>query len=314
MSSLAIIFPGQGSQSMGMLADLASEHAVVEETYATASNVLGYDLWQLVQQGPEEALNQTDKTQPAILAAGVAVWRIWQSKGGATPAFFAGHSLGEYTALVCASVLSFESAVELVAERGRLMQDAVPAGQGGMAAVLGLDDEAVRQLCTDAANGEVLSAVNYNSPGQVVIAGTANAVGRAIEGAKNAGAKRAIMLPVSVPSHCELMKPAADKLKEKLDNVEFSDSQIPVINNVDVSVGKSADDIRDALVRQLYNPVRWVETIQTMANNGVSTVIECGPGKVLAGLNKRIDRQMNVLPVMDQASLRKALTTTGESN
>ncbi len=306
--SVAFVFPGQGSQSVGMLAELAGEYSIVGETFAEASEALGYDLWQLVQDGPAEELNQTHITQPAMLTSGIAVWRILQDKGVANPAVVAGHSLGEYSALVAAGVLNFADAVKLVAERGRLMQEAVPAGQGGMAAILGLDDATVINVCEAAAEGDVLSAVNFNAPGQVVVAGTAAAVARVVDAAKEAGAKRALPLPVSVPSHCALMKPAADKLAEQLAGVSVSAPSIPVINNVDVAAASSADAIRDALVRQLYSPVRWVESVQKMAQDGVDTLVECGPGKVLVGLNKRIEKSMNAMAVFDAASLEKALT------
>ena len=306
-STLACIFPGQGSQSVAMLATLAKAFPVVQQIFSQASTVLNYDLWRLVQEGPESALNQTDKTQPAMLAAGVAVWQVWQECGGATPALMAGHSLGEYTALVCAGALAYETAVRIVAERGRAMQEAVPEGAGAMAAILGLEDDVVREICTQAAQQEVVAAVNFNSPGQVVIAGTAAAVGRAIEGAKAAGARRAIMLPVSVPSHCLLMKPAAERMASMLQTIEITTPLIPVINNVDVLAETAPQHIKQALVRQLYNPVRWVETIQAMQSKGARLVLECGPGKVLAGLNRRIDRQLNTLPVFDESSLRQAL-------
>ena len=306
-STLAFVFPGQGSQSLGMMSDLAAGFAVVGETFAEASAVLGYDLWQLVQQGPEQDLNRTHITQPAMLAAGVAAWRVWQSQTDVTPAMMAGHSLGEYTALVCAGALAFPDAVALVADRGRYMQQAVPAGSGAMAAILGLDDDQVRKVCAEAAQGEVVDAVNFNSPGQVVIAGHAAAVARAIDAAKAAGAKRALALPVSVPSHCRLMQPAAEQMQQRLATIEITSPNTPVINNVDVTAATTADAIRESLVRQLYQPVRWVETIQTMQTNGVSTLIECGPGKVLVGLNKRIDRTMTALPLFDPASLQLAL-------
>ncbi len=305
--SVAFVFPGQGSQSVGMLADLAGDFPVVGETFAEASAAMGYDLWQLVQDGPAEELNQTHITQPAMLTSGIAVWRILQQKGIAAPAVVAGHSLGEYSALVAAGAIDFSDAVKLVAERGRLMQEAVPAGQGGMAAILGLDDATVISVCEAAAQGEVLSAVNFNAPGQVVVAGTAAAVERVVEAAKEAGAKRALPLPVSVPSHCALMKPAADKLAEQLAAITISAPTIPVINNVDVAAVSDADAIRDALVRQLYSPVRWVESVQKMAQDGVDTLVECGPGKVLVGLNKRIEKSMNAMAVFDAASLEKTL-------
>ena len=305
--SLAFVFPGQGSQSEGMLSTLAAEFSEVEATYREAAEVLGYDLWDIVQNGPADKLNSTDITQPAMLAAGVAVWRVWQARGGAQPVVLAGHSLGEYTALVCGGSLAFTDAIKLVAERGRLMQVAVPVGTGAMAAVLGLDDDAVRQACNDAAAGEVLEAVNFNSPGQVVVAGNKAAVERVVDVAKERGAKRALLLPVSVPSHCALMQPAADKLASVLKDVAIQAPSIPVINNADVASPNEPDAIRDALVRQLYSPVRWVETIQKMASDGVDRLIECGPGKVLVGLNKRIERKMVAQAVFDPDSLSAAL-------
>jgi [acyl-carrier-protein] S-malonyltransferase len=290
-----------------MLDALAGEYTEVVATFRSASDVLGYDLWDIVQSGPAEKLNSTDITQPAMLAAGVAVWRVWQGKGGAQPSVLAGHSLGEYTALVCGGSLAFEDAIELVAERGRLMQEAVPAGTGAMAAVLGLDDDVVRAACAEAAAGEVVEAVNFNSPGQVVVAGEKAAVERVVDLAKTKGAKRALLLPVSVPSHCALMQPAADKLAVMLKNVAIQAPQIPVINNVDVAMPTEADAIRSALVRQLHNPVRWVETVQKMAADGVDRLIECGPGKVLVGLNKRIERKMVAQAVFDPESLATAM-------
>lgn len=306
-SSLAFIFPGQGSQSVGMLAAIAAARPKVIDTFAEASGALGYDLWSLVQKGTEEHLNQTRHTQPALLSAGVALWRIWEAEEGPRPAVMAGHSLGEYTALVCSNALDFADAVTLVAERGRLMQEAVPTGQGAMAAVLGLEDEMVRAVCAEASQGEVLAAANYNAPGQVVIAGTSAAVERGVALAKEKGAKRALILPVSVPSHCELMRPAAEKLADYLKKVTLHSPAIPVIHNVDVTMHDSPEQIRSVLVRQLYSPVRWVETIQAMAERGVTTVVECGPGKVLAGLNKRIVKQMTALPLFDEASLNGVL-------
>lgn len=305
--TLAFVFPGQGSQSVGMLNALAAEYPVVKATFAEASTALGFDLWQIVEQGPEDKLNQTQVTQPAMLAAGVAVWRVWQAKQGPVPAYLAGHSLGEYSALVCAGAMAFVEAVKLVADRGRFMQEAVPAGHGGMAAILGLDDQAVRQVCHHAAQGEVLEAVNFNSPGQVVIAGTAAAVIRGVEQAKAAGAKRAVVLPVSVPSHCALMHPAAERFAARLRAVKIETPRIPVLHNVHVQAETSVDAIRQVLVRQIESPVRWVETIQKMVANGVDRVIECGPGRVLMGLNKRIDKKAETLPVYDPTTLQVAL-------
>lgn len=305
--SLAFVFPGQGSQSVGMLGELAAAHAEVGQTFAAASEVLGYDLWDVVQNGPADRLNSTDVTQPAMLAAGIAVWRVWQACGGPQPGVMAGHSLGEYTALVAAESLDFADGIRLVAERGRLMQQAVPAGTGAMAAILGLEDAAVIELCAEAAADEVVEAVNFNSPGQVVVAGNKAAVERAVSLAKERGAKRAVLLPVSVPSHCALMKPAAEQLARVLQEIEVHSPAIPVINNVDVAAPSEPDAIREALVRQLYRPVRWVDIIRKMAEQGVVRIIECGPGKVLAGLNKRIDRNMQAQPVYDPATLAAAL-------
>lgn len=305
--TLAFVFPGQGSQAVGMLAELAAHYPVVQHTFAEASAVLKLDLWQIVRAGAEATLNQTQITQPAMLTAGVATWRIWQARGGALPQIMAGHSLGEYSALVCAGALEFAAAVELVALRGQYMQAAVPAGQGAMAAILGLDDAQVIAACQYAAQGEVVAAVNFNSPGQVVIAGQASAVNRALDACKAAGAKRALPLSVSVPSHCALMKPAAEQLAQRLQSVNLRKPQIPVLNNVDVAQPDAADAIRDALVRQLYNPVRWVETVQRMAGDGVTQLIECGPGKVLVGLNKRIAKDMVTHALVDAAALDNAL-------
>ncbi|MDH5444649.1 MAG: ACP S-malonyltransferase [Gammaproteobacteria bacterium] len=306
--SIGFIFPGQGSQSVGMLSGLAEAHEQVVATFQEASSVLGFDLWQLVQEGPAEKLNSTEITQPAMLAAGVATYRVWLAEGGVTPTVMAGHSLGEYSALVCAGVLNFADAASLVAERGRLMQQAVPAGSGAMAAILGLDDDTVKAVCDEAAEGDIVEPVNFNSPGQVVVAGSKDAVERATVVAKDKGAKRAVLLPVSVPSHCSLMKPAADELAKKLAEIEFKTPEITVINNVDVASPTGAEEIRDALTRQLYQPVRWVEVIKSMHDQNIETVIESGPGKVLAGLNKRIVKTMNAYPVYDTETLTKALS------
>jgi [acyl-carrier-protein] S-malonyltransferase len=305
---LAFVFPGQGSQSVGMLAELAQAYPAVKETFEEASAALSYDLWQLVRQGPETELNRTDRTQPAMLAAGVAVWRVWNGNGGAVPEILAGHSLGEYTALVCAEAFTFADTIRLVADRARFMQEAVPPGQGAMAAILGLEDERVIAVCKQAEQGEVVTAVNFNSPGQVVIAGTAAAVDRAVALAREAGAKRAVPLPVSVPSHCALMKPAAENMRRVLATTSMQRPVLPVLHNADVASHSEVEKIRDALVRQLYSPVRWVETIQAMERRGVNIVIECGPGKVLAGLNKRIGRELTTLSVFDPDSLEEALS------
>jgi [acyl-carrier-protein] S-malonyltransferase len=305
--STAFIFPGQGSQSVGMMAGLSETHPDIRKTFDEASDALGFNLWELVSDGPKEKLNSTEFTQPAMLVAGVASWRVWQAAGGADPAVMAGHSLGEYTALVCAGALSFTDAVSLVADRARFMQAAVPEGQGAMAAVLGLDDDAVRALCEDQAEGEVLQPVNYNAPGQVVVAGSSSAVQRLVDNAKQAGAKRALPLPVSVPSHCTLMQPATDNMAERLKTVEISVPAIPVIHNVNVAAAANADEIRDLLARQISEPVRWVETIQHIAADGIDSLIECGPGKVLCGLNKRINRDMKCITLVSQSDLETAL-------
>lgn len=305
--SLAIIFPGQGSQSLGMLSALAESFPVVRATYEEASQALGFDLWRLTQDGPETELNRTEHTQPALLAAGRAIWRVWNESGGEQPGMFAGHSLGEYTALVCAGVIDFSDAITLVADRGRYMQEAVPQGTGAMAAILGLDDEQVVEVCQAITGEQIVSAANFNATGQVVIAGHAGAVQQAMEAAKQAGAKRAILLPVSVPSHCALMTQAADRLATRLESLTFSTANIPVIQNVDVEQHTATEGIKQALIQQLYQPVRWVETVHKMQNNGVTQLVECGPGKVLTGLVKRIDRNLNALAVYDPSSLQAAI-------
>lgn len=307
MSRLAFVFPGQGSQAIGMLADLAASHGAVRTTFDAASAALGQDLWALAQQGPEADLNRTENTQPVLLAAGVAVFRAWQAAGGRTPDFLAGHSLGEYTALVCAGALSLEDGVRLVALRGRLMQQAVPAGEGAMAAILGLEDDIVRQCCAEASAAGVVEAVNFNAPGQVVIAGASAAVAAAIEALKAAGAKRALPLPVSVPSHCALMKPAAEQLMRALADVAFNTPVIPVVQNVAARIEADADAVRDALVRQLYSPVLWVQTVEALAQQGVTRALECGPGKVLCGLNKRIVKELECASLENAESFAAAL-------
>lgn len=301
----AFVFPGQGSQSVGMMAAYGDE-PVVHATYAEASAALGFDLWDMVANGPADALNQTINTQPAMLTAGIAVYRLWQARGGPTPALMAGHSLGEYTALTAAGGIDFADAVRLVRLRAEAMQSAVPEGAGAMAAILGLDDDAVRAVCSEAAAGEVLEAVNFNSPGQVVIAGNKAAVERGMALAKEKGAKRALPLPVSVPSHCALMKPAAEKLAAAMRAIEVRVPAIPVLHNADVAAHAGADAIRDALARQLYSPVRWVESMIALKNAGVELIGECGPGKVLAGLNKRtVD--IPTVAISDAASLADVL-------
>ena len=306
--AFAFVFPGQGSQSVGMMAAYG-DAAVVRATFDEASAALGEDLWAMVANGPAELLSQTVNTQPVMLTAGVATWRLWQEKGGKMPAVLAGHSLGEYSALVAAGVVDFRDAVPLVRLRAQAMQDAVPLGTGAMAAILGLDDEGIRAACAEAAQGEVVEPVNFNAAGQTVIAGHKGAVERAMEACKARGAKRAVGLPVSAPFHSSLLRPAADKLAARLAQLDFRAPSIPVVNNVDVAVESDPQKIKDALVRQAYHPVRWVETIQAMAGMGVTMVAECGPGKVLAGLTKRCADGVNGLAIADAASLDTALTT-----
>lgn len=304
MKKFAMVFPGQGSQSVAMLAELAKQFPVIEQTFQQATDVLDYDLWQLVQQGPIEELNKTWHTQPALLAASVAIYRVWQQRyPELKPAFLAGHSLGEYSALVCAEVINFQDAIKLVELRGKLMQQAVPEGTGAMYAIIGLDNESIIQACQESEQGEIVAAVNFNSPGQVVIAGNKAAVERAASACKERGAKRALPLAVSVPSHCALMKPAAAQLAVSLESIAFKTPTIPVINNVDVKIEADSELIRNALVRQLYSPVRWTETVEKMNTQGVEALIEAGPGKVLTGLTKRICDNLQASAVNDCASL-----------
>jgi [acyl-carrier-protein] S-malonyltransferase len=314
--TLAIVFPGQGSQSVGMLAALAATEPQVRQTFDEASAVLGYDLWSLCQQGPESELGTTEKTQPAMLAAGVATWRVWLRHGGPMPVAMAGHSLGEYTALVCSQALDFGVAVDLVRFRGQAMQRAVPVGQGAMAAILGLGDDELAAACREAAQGEVVEPVNFNAPGQVVIAGHAAAVARAIDNAKSRGAKRAMSLPVSVPSHSSLMSGAADQLAERLLTVDLATPVVPAVYTVDLQTHQSPDGIRRALREQLFKPVRWADTVRAMIAGGVTTFVECGPGRVLTALGKRIDRrpELRMLAIDDPDSLSAALTAAGETD
>lgn len=305
--TLAFVFPGQGSQQLGMLSELAAAHPVIQQTFAEASEALGFDLWNMTQEGPEEALNSTENTQPALLTAGVALWRLWFEQGGAKPSVMAGHSLGEYTALVCAGALSLADGVRLVKARGEFMQQAVPADTGAMAAILGLDDVAIAKACEEAAQGAVVSPVNYNCPGQVVIAGEKAAVERGIEACKAAGAKRAIPLPVSVPSHCALMKPAAEQLAQVLASIDIQQPDIPVVQNVAAAVAVDLDALKSNLIAQLYSPVLWTASVQAMTADGADTLVECGPGKVLTGLNKKIDRALTGVSISDPAGLEKAL-------
>ena len=309
---LAFVFPGQGSQAVAMLSDF-TDNKIVQDTFKESSDALGYDLWQLVSQGPAEQLNQTNFTQPALLTASVALWRVWQEESQVMPAILAGHSLGEYSALVCAGVISLTDGVKLVEKRGQYMQSCVPAGVGAMAAVIGLDDQAIIDACKQGQEDEVVSAVNFNSPGQVVIAGHKAAVERAGNLCKAAGAKRVLPLPVSVPSHCALMTDAADKLAKDLENITFNAPTIDVVNNVDVAIEKSSEAIKTALVKQLYSPVRWSETISKLGEQGITQMVEVGPGKVLQGLVKRINKAISCVSLNTEDSLEKAKELTQES-
>lgn len=309
---LALIFPGQGSQQVGMLRELAERYSVVRTTFEEAAEALGYDLWKVVQEGPDTALNATACTQPALLASSVAIWRVWQELEGPRPGAMAGHSLGEYSAMVCAGVMTFAEGVRLVRLRGEAMQEAVPAGEGAMAAILGLEDVAVEAACVEAAQGDVVSAVNYNAPGQVVIAGSRQAVDRAIAACQAAGAKCAMPLPVSVPSHCALMRPAAERLAEALNDIELRAPRYTVVQNVDACAHADVETLRTRLIEQLYQPVRWVSCVEAMASGGAEVFIECGPGKVLTGLNKRIARGSRGLAVNDPDSLSAALELARE--
>ena len=308
--NFAFVFPGQGSQSVGMMAAYG-ESTVIRQAFAEASEALGEDLWQMVADGPAEVLAQTVNTQPLMLTAGVAIYREWIARGGALPSLVAGHSLGEYSALVVAGALDFQEAVKLVRLRAQAMQEAVPQGEGAMAALLGLDEAAAVDACAEAGQGEVVSAANLNSPGQIVIAGARAAVERAMAAAKARGAKRAVLLPVSAPFHCALMKPAAERLQQRLADIEVRVPAIPVLNNVDVAVETDPVRIKDALVRQAYSPVRWIETVQEIARRGATHVFECGPGKVLAGMSKRIEGSLQGAAIADAASLDEVLKTTG---
>lgn len=307
--NFAFVFPGQNSQSVGMLAELAATDPIVQATFEDASAVLGYDLWELIQQGPEERLNATEFTQPAMLTAGVATWRLWHRRGGPAPGWVAGHSLGEFTALVCAEALELAPALELVAFRGKAMQEAVPRGTGAMAAILGLEDAQVEAACQEAAQGGIVEPVNFNSPGQVVIAGQAEAVQRAMEAAKTRGAKRAVLLAVSVPSHSSLMRPAARRLEERLASVSVKAPRIGYLSAVDATRHEDPEDIRQLLVRQLASPVRWTDTVRALAAAGAAQIIECGPGKVLTGLNRRIEKRpdLDFLALEDSTTLTAAL-------
>ncbi|MEW5056328.1 MAG: ACP S-malonyltransferase [Cycloclasticus sp.] len=305
--AVAIVFPGQGSQAVGMLGDLSTNFKQIKETFDEASEALGRDLWGLAQDGPIEELNLTQNTQPLVLTASIAMWRVWQTELGINPAFVAGHSLGEYSALVAASSVGFTDAVKLVEQRATFMQQAVPQGVGSMAAILGLDVAALIDICQQAAGDEVVSAVNFNAPGQVVIAGNTAAVNRAIDLAKGQGAKRALPLAVSVPSHCALMLPAAEKLTAAMSTIDFASPEIAVIHNTDVAQHAGASAIKQALAKQLHTPVRWTETVESLANNGVTKIVECGPAKVLTGLNKRINKTLELHSLGDERSFNKTL-------
>ena len=311
-ATLAFVFPGQGSQQVGMLRELADRYSVVRTTFDEASDALDFDLWKLTQEGSAEALNATATTQPALLTASVAIWRVWQELEGPRPAVMAGHSLGEYSAMVCAGALGFADGVRLVRLRGDYMQAAVAEGDGAMAAILGLEDAKVEAICAEAAQGDVVAAANYNSSGQVVIAGSKAAVERAIALCSDAGAKRAVPLPVSVPSHCALMKPAAEKLAVAMDSITLKPTRYPVIQNVDATAHDDVDTVKVRLLEQLYSPVRWSMSVSGMADQGVATLIECGPGKVLTGLAKRIDRRLKGVAVNDPDNLSAALTLASE--
>ncbi|ORU89771.1 MAG: malonyl CoA-acyl carrier protein transacylase [Cycloclasticus sp. symbiont of Poecilosclerida sp. M] len=306
-TSLAFVFPGQGSQSVGMLGDLSASYPEIKQTFEEASDALGWDLWALSQEGPVDTLNMTRNTQPAVLTASVALWRALQSQVSIAPASMAGHSLGEYSALVCANSLDFVDAVKLVEQRANFMQAAVPEGEGAMAAILGLEVDVLIKICDEASQSEVVSAVNFNAPGQVVIAGNTAAVNRAIDEAKNQGAKRALPLPVSVPSHCALMGPAADRLTGSLNELSFASPDVTVLHNTDVLAHTNSNQIKEALIKQLYTPVRWTETALKLFEGGASTLVECGPGKVLSGLNKRINRDLTLLSMGDEGAFNKTL-------
>ena len=307
--NLAFVFPGQGSQKIGMLASLASINTVVLDTFSEASEALGYDLWELVQSGEQEAINLTERTQPILLASSVAIWRLWQEKSGPSPSLLAGHSLGEWSALVCSGVLGFTNALKIVRARGAYMQEAVPLGVGAMAAILGLDDQAVMDACDTARQGEVVDAVNFNAPGQIVIAGSALAVERAIELCKASGAKRVLPLPVSAPFHTSLMHPAAENLADLVNSTVFSAPQIPVIHNVHAQIESNPDAIKTLMLEQIYKPVMWVDCVKALKAQGVEILVECGPGRVLNGLSKRIDRELTSYATDDLASLENALTS-----
>ena len=309
MTNLAFVFPGQGSQKIGMLADLAEHNPIIQKTFTEASDVLGYDMWHLIQQGAQEDINLTQRTQPILLTCSVAIWRLWNEKNGALPSQMAGHSLGEWSALVCANVIDFADGLRIVEARGKYMQQAVPVGQGAMAAIIGLEDQAILDACFEASSLGVVDAVNFNAPGQVVIAGSNDAVERAMEMCKSAGAKRALPLPVSAPFHTSLMKPAADKLAEMVNAVTFRAPEVPIMHNVHANNENDPQVIKKLMLEQIYSPVRWVDCVKQLKNSGASTLIECGPGKVLSGLSKRIDRELIALATESAADFDAVLTT-----
>jgi [acyl-carrier-protein] S-malonyltransferase len=313
IDSLAFVFPGQGSQKIGMLAEAASIYPVIQETFAEASQALDYDMWDMVQNGEQETINLTENTQPILLTSSVALWRAWQSEQGLQPSIMAGHSLGEFSALVCAGSLQFADAVRLVRARGQFMQTAVPVGVGAMAAIIGLDDEVINGICADAAQGQCVQAVNYNSPGQVVIAGHKEGVERAIELLKEAGAKRALPLPVSAPFHTDLMKPAGERLAEALADIQIATPEVPVVHNVHAQTEDDPEKIRALLIEQIYSPVKWTSCVETMVEKGIATTVECGPGKVLSGLNKRIHKPLNCLTTEEPETLQKAIAALAAS-
>lgn len=308
MTNLAFVFPGQGSQKIGMLAELAEQNPIIEKTFSEASEVLGYDMWDLIQQGAQEDINLTQRTQPILLTCSVAIWRLWNEKLGATPSQMAGHSLGEWSALVCANVIDFADGLRIVEARGKYMQQAVPVGQGAMAAIIGLDDQAILNACAEAGDLGVVDAVNFNAPGQVVIAGSNDAVERAMDICKAVGAKRALPLPVSAPFHTSLMKPAADNLAEMVNAVSFRAPEVPIMHNVHARNEQDPEAIKALMLEQIYSPVKWVDCVKQLKEGGVSTLVECGPGKVLSGLVKRIDRDLISVATETVADFDAALT------
>jgi len=309
MSHIAFVFPGQGSQKIGMLSELAQDHALIKQTFDEASDVLGYDMWELIQQGEQEQINLTERTQPILLASSVAIWRLWNEHNGTQPSQMAGHSLGEWSALVCSGVVDFADALKIVRARGQFMQQAVPVGEGAMAAIIGLEDQAILDACSNAQSLGVVDAVNFNAPGQVVIAGSNGAVEVAMDACKAAGAKRALPLPVSAPFHTSLMKPAADNLADLVNSVTFSAPQVPVVHNVHAKTESNPETIKALMLEQIYSPVKWVDCVNQLKNNGATTLIECGPGKVLSGLSKRIDREISSLATDNVADFTAALAT-----